>query len=90
MKRVIVKYVDDKGYVSVAATDPMPDEEADAMRKRIQQEHIEAGEKNRWIEVGPHSLQSRQIQTISVEEPLSGPSCGDGGDRPFFTRDMKF
>jgi hypothetical protein len=88
--RVIVTYVDDKGNVSVAATDAMPDEEAEALRKRIQNEHIEAGEKNRWIEVGPHSVQSRQIQTIRVQPPVSGPGSHFGDDEPRFTRDMKF
>jgi hypothetical protein len=92
MKRVIVRYVDDKGNVSVFATDSMPDDEAEAERKRIQREHAEAGEANRWIEVGPHSVQSRQIQTISVQDPPSGPRVGfaDDDDGPRFRRDMKF
>jgi hypothetical protein len=90
MKRVIVRYVDDKGNLSVFATDPMPDEEAEAERRRIQTEHAEAGDANRWIEVGPHSVQSRQIQSISVQEPVTGASAYFGeGDEPYFRRDMK-
>jgi hypothetical protein len=80
VKRVIVRYLEDSGHLSVAASDPMPDEEAEALRQRIQQEHIEAGDKNRWIDVGGESVQSRQIQTISVQEPPGGASSYFGDD----------
>jgi len=86
MRRVIVRYIDDKGNVSVVATDAMADEEAESQRDRIEREHIEAGEQNRWIRVGEHSIQSRQIQAISLEVPLSMPDVDPG--EPFFRRDM--
>jgi hypothetical protein len=63
--------IDDKGKTSIYATDSMADEEAEATRERIEKEHAEAGTTNRWIRVGGHSIQSRQIQTISVDEPPS-------------------
>ena len=33
-------------------------------------EHAAAGSENHWIRVGQHSVQSRQIQTFHIEEPL--------------------
>lgn len=90
MKRVVVRFLDDKGNISVFATDSMADDEAEALRDRIEREHAEAGSENRWIRVANHSIQSRQIQTISVDEPPSVAfGFGDEGE-PFFRRDMKF
>jgi hypothetical protein len=91
MKRVIVRYIDDKGNLSAVATDAMPDDEAGAVRDRVEAEHSAAGAQNRWIRVGDHSVQSRQIQTISLEEPLTGPTYGeDYYYEPLFRRDMEF
>jgi hypothetical protein len=56
MRRVIVRYLDDGDNISVAATEWMPDDEAEALRRRVQQEHIEAGDRNRWIDVGRAGL----------------------------------
>lgn len=90
MKRVVVRFLDDKGNVSAFATDGMDDDEAEALRDRIEREHAEAGSENRWIRLANHSIKSRQIQTISVEEPPSVDfGVGNEGE-PFFRRDMKF
>jgi hypothetical protein len=89
MKRVLVRVLDDRGRESFFVTDDMPDEEAEELRDRVEKEHAEAGETNRWIRVGSHSIQSRQIQTISIQEPLSADLHHDEGGT-FFHRDMKF
>lgn len=90
MKRVVVRLLVDDGNASRVVTDFMPDEEAEALRDRVEKEHSEAGTENRWIRVGRHSIQSRQIQTISVEAPRqSAPSAVQRGE-PIFRRDMNF
>ena len=90
MKRVSVRFLDDKNHVSEFTTDSMPEDEAEALRDRIEKEHAEAGSENSWIRVGNHSIQSRQIQTNSVVEPPSAPIAISSDDAPFFRRGMKF
>jgi hypothetical protein len=76
-KRLIVRYLGDDKKVSVLATDEMSEEDAEAERKRIQKEHTDAGAANVWIDIGGHSIQSRQIQSISIDDPpSSGASFG--------------
>src|SRR5437868_9583070 len=43
MKRVTVRFLDDKGNISVFATDSMPDGDAEALRDSIEREHAQAG-----------------------------------------------
>ena len=90
MTHVSVRIKDDKGKEQVFTTNEMTVDEAEALRHQIEREHIEAGSDNRWIRVGNHSVQSRQIQTISVQEPISISSfVPDDDDGPFFPRNMR-
>jgi hypothetical protein len=54
-------------------TDWMPDDEAEALRRKAQEDHAAAGDALRWIEVGRHSIQSHDIEVISTESPSPGP-----------------
>ena len=89
MKRVVVRARDDTGQIAAFASDEMTEDAAHAERDRIEREHAEAGSENRWIRVAGHSIQSRQIQTISVEE-LPSVDFDFGDEEPFFRRDMQF
>jgi hypothetical protein len=51
----------------------MEDAEAEAERQRVEEEHAAAGDENRWIRFGPHSVQSKTIHAISLESPPAAP-----------------
>lgn len=54
----------------------MNDEVAEAERTRIEEEHANAGDRNRWIRVGGTSVQSKHLVTIRVEDPPLPPRGG--------------
>jgi hypothetical protein len=91
MRRVLVHLRDDRGRESVVTSDEMSQEKAEAERGRIEKEHAEAGDTNRWIRVGGSSVQSKHIFSIEVNEPPSSAIWSpDVDDEPAFRRDMDF
>src|SRR5438552_2159883 len=89
MLRVVIHLRDERGKESVFATEPMDPAAAEAERTRIEEEHSQAGDKNRWIRIGGTSVQSKDIAVIRIEEPYTAADFGET-DEPFFRRDMKF
>ena len=67
----------------------MDDEAAEAERRRVEEEHAEAGGQNRWIRLGNVSFQSKELRTIEVSEPPQADAHFGDDATPLFRRDME-